>query len=242
LSESPTLSALARLFRVLSASSKPGPSGAVTYLHHDQQGSTRLLTNASGEVVGSTTYDGYGNILAKSGTGSTPLGYDGQYTDPDTGLIYLRARYYDPATAEFMTVDPREAKTLSVYQYARDNPISDGDTTGEEPEESRIAHEYLDIENEALKQLRRKHASSGTIDLFQEIIKLHFFWSEGLEATGGRNASTDDRDGNEQLSRIGKQLVGEWAQFATKEISTAGLVEALKHVYHITLAVRLAGE
>ena len=36
--------------------------------------------------------------------GATPLGYDGQYTSGDTGLIYLRKRTDDPATAQFVGV------------------------------------------------------------------------------------------------------------------------------------------
>ena len=37
------------------------------------------------------------------------MGYDSQYTNADTGLIYLRAREYDPATGQFMSVDPKSA-------------------------------------------------------------------------------------------------------------------------------------
>jgi hypothetical protein len=36
-------------------------SGTITYLHHDQQGSTRLLTGSTGTVTGSTTFGAYGN-------------------------------------------------------------------------------------------------------------------------------------------------------------------------------------
>jgi hypothetical protein len=59
--------------------------GTVTYLHHDQQGSTRLLTGSTGTVTGSTTFDAYGNKTGSTGTSTTPLGYDGQYTSTDTG-------------------------------------------------------------------------------------------------------------------------------------------------------------
>ncbi len=64
------------------------------------------------------------------GTTTTPLGYDGQYTSTDTGLIYLRARVYDPATAQFLTVDPLEAFTSEPYSYADDNPLNVSDPTG----------------------------------------------------------------------------------------------------------------
>jgi RHS repeat-associated protein len=104
---------------------------AVLYLHHDQQGSTRLLTNATGENVGVTTYDAYGNVLKHEGASTSAFGYDGQYTDADTGLIYLRARYYDPATGQFVSVDPRQEQTEEAYGYASDDPINLADQSGE---------------------------------------------------------------------------------------------------------------
>ncbi len=104
--------------------------GTVTYLHHDQQGSTRLLTGSTGTVTGSTTFDSYGNKTGSTGSSTTPLGYDGQYTSSDTGLVYLRARVYDPATAQFLTVDPLVGLTGAHYNYAGDNPLNIGDPTG----------------------------------------------------------------------------------------------------------------
>jgi RHS repeat-associated protein len=116
-----------------------GPSGlpieqvsgeTVQYLHHDQQGSTRIVTNASGEVAGTTTFDAYGNKLGSTGSASSPLGYDAQYTSADTGLIYLRARTYDPATSQFLTVDPLEPLTKAPYNYAGDDPANRADSSG----------------------------------------------------------------------------------------------------------------
>jgi RHS repeat-associated protein len=105
--------------------------GTVLYLHHDQQGSTRMLTSATGAIEATTTYDAYGNTTGTTGNATTPLGYDGQYTDADTGLIYLRARAYDPATAQFLSVDPIEAITRAPYNYTRDNPLNFTDQFGE---------------------------------------------------------------------------------------------------------------
>jgi RHS repeat-associated protein len=105
-------------------------TGAVTYLHHDQAGSTRLITGATGAVEASYTFDAYGNQAGHTGTASTPLGYDGQYTSGDSGLIYLRARSYDPATAQFLSADPAEAITQAPYGYARENPSTFGDPSG----------------------------------------------------------------------------------------------------------------
>jgi RHS repeat-associated protein len=104
-------------------------SGTVTYLFHDQIGNTRLLVSTTGANVGSYNYDPYG-IPTHSGTTTTPLEYTGQYTDSDSGLVYMRARYYDPATAQFLTSDPLAAVTLAPYTYAGDNPLNNEDPTG----------------------------------------------------------------------------------------------------------------
>jgi RHS repeat-associated protein len=104
--------------------------GTVTYIHHDQQGSTRLLTGSTGKNEGAYTYTAYGAIQEHTGTATTPLGYDAQYTSSDTGLIYLRARVYDPATAQFLTVDPINPITRAPYTYVNDNPLNRVDRTG----------------------------------------------------------------------------------------------------------------
>jgi RHS repeat-associated protein len=104
-------------------------TGTVSYLHHDQAGSTRLITGSTGTVTGKCTYGAYGTPTCE-GTTTTPLGYDGQYTNSDTGLIYLRAREYDPTTAQFLSVDPDLETTEAAYGYAADNPLSLGDPTG----------------------------------------------------------------------------------------------------------------
>jgi RHS repeat-associated protein len=106
-------------------------TSAILYLHHDQQGSTRLLTGSTGKTEATFTYDAYGNLTGKTGTATTPLGYDGQYTNADTGLIYLRARSYDPTTAQFLSVDPKAETTGTIYGYAEDDPLTNEDPTGE---------------------------------------------------------------------------------------------------------------
>jgi RHS repeat-associated protein len=105
----------------------------VQYLHHDQAGSTRLITGSSGTVEGKCTYGAYG-IPTCEGTATTPLGYDGQLTSPETGLIYLRAREYDPATAQFLSVDPLNQLTRAPYDYVSDNPVNEQDRAGLEEE------------------------------------------------------------------------------------------------------------
>lgn len=103
--------------------------GTALYLHHDQAGSTRLLTGSTGKNEGAYSYTPYGTS-EHTGTATTPLGYDGQYTSSDTGLIYLRARVYDPATGQFMSIDPLASFTRAPYTYAQDDPVNRADLTG----------------------------------------------------------------------------------------------------------------
>ncbi|TMK58957.1 MAG: RHS repeat-associated core domain-containing protein [Actinobacteria bacterium] len=103
--------------------------GTPTYLHQDQQGSIRLLTDAGGEVVGRYDYTAWGEVATHTGT-STNFQFDGEYTDPETGFQYLRARYYDPSTGQFLTRDPAEETTRSRYGFARSNPVDASDPLG----------------------------------------------------------------------------------------------------------------
>jgi RHS repeat-associated protein len=104
-------------------------SGVTSYLHADRLGSIRLITDPTGAQTASYTYDAYGQTTGHAGAATTPFGYTGQYTDA-TGLIYLRARYYDPSTAQFLTRDPLEDETGAPYSYAGSDPLDNSDPSG----------------------------------------------------------------------------------------------------------------
>ncbi|MBA2277698.1 MAG: hypothetical protein H0W06_08015 [Chloroflexia bacterium] len=67
-------------------------TGAATYAHADGLGSVRLLTDATGSVVGSQQYDAFGSTRAQSGV-QLPFTYTGDPVDAESGLVSLRARY-----------------------------------------------------------------------------------------------------------------------------------------------------
>ena len=100
-----------------------------SWLHHDQLGSTRLITDTNGNTTGAALYAPYGTTTIQIGT-TTALGYTGQYTDTETGHIYLRARYYDPTTAQFLTRDPLASQTRSAYGYTGGSPLNRDDPSG----------------------------------------------------------------------------------------------------------------
>jgi RHS repeat-associated protein len=100
------------------------------YLHHDQAGSTQFIAGETGTTEAAYSYTPYGAVEEHIGTATTPFDYDGQYTNSDTGLTYLRARNYDPATGQFLSVDPLEAISGEPYSYAGDSPTTYGDSLG----------------------------------------------------------------------------------------------------------------
>jgi RHS repeat-associated protein len=103
---------------------------SVLFYHHDQIGSTRLLTDATGAVRATYVYDPFGALNAITGTAIASFLYTGQYADVETGLYYLRARYYDSGTGQFMSRDPAVAKTREPYSYVNDNPLNRSDPSG----------------------------------------------------------------------------------------------------------------
>jgi RHS repeat-associated protein len=111
--------------------------GTVTkvWFHHDQLGSTRLLTDENGNWRTKYSYDPYGNPAGTETNSAYPTvttnqQYAGQYTDTETGYQYLRARYYDPTTGRFLTRDPIEALTRSAYGYVGGSPLNYTDPAG----------------------------------------------------------------------------------------------------------------
>jgi len=72
-------------------------------------------------------YDAWGNKRNETGTSRNRFGFTGHEEDKETGLIYAKARFYDPDTARFLSQDAWEgdnslAPSLHKYLYAYQNP------------------------------------------------------------------------------------------------------------------------
>ena len=103
------------------------------YLHADALGSITQAT-AAGAVIASNGYDAWGNVVA-SGSSRSKFGYTGHQPDAETGLIYFKARYYDPVLGRFIGEDPMEGEAAiplswRSYLYANGNPLVYVDRNG----------------------------------------------------------------------------------------------------------------
>jgi RHS repeat-associated protein len=106
-----------------------------SFYGYDGGGNVRTLTSASGAITDSYEYDAFGNAWTVSGATPNNYLYRGEQYDPDLGLYYLRARYYNPLTGRFMSTDPlhgtpRFPTTLLRYAYAAANPVTYADPRG----------------------------------------------------------------------------------------------------------------
>jgi RHS repeat-associated protein len=111
-----------------------------SYYGYDGFGTVRQLTNASGAVTDTYEYDAFGNEINHTGTTPNNYLYRGEQFDPDLGLYYLRARYYNPLTDRFMSRDPEDGDitvpaSLHKYLYANGDPVNGIDPMGREDEE-----------------------------------------------------------------------------------------------------------
>jgi RHS repeat-associated protein len=114
-----------------SAVEQVSSGGTPTYYVADQLGSTRALISSAATVVGTFTYGPTGTLMSSTGTLTSPLDFAGGYTDAETGFEYLVNRYYDPASDQFLSVDPLVSSTRAPYYYAGDNAVNNTDPSGE---------------------------------------------------------------------------------------------------------------
>lgn len=111
-----------------------GQQDTVTYVYTDPQGTPLAEADAKGNITATFDYTPYGTTAL--GTPPNGPGYTGHVNDPETDLTYMQARYYDPATGHFLSVDhaPPKAGDLNYfnrYAYVGNNPILRTDPTGD---------------------------------------------------------------------------------------------------------------
>jgi RHS repeat-associated protein len=110
-------------------------AGNQAYFSYDGLGSTTDITDGSASVLASYSYDAFGSIRSQTGGVSNYWLFTGEQRDADSGLYYLRARYYDPETGRFVSKDALAGnatapQTQNRYAYALNNPVLATDPSG----------------------------------------------------------------------------------------------------------------
>ncbi|MFC5401490.1 RHS repeat domain-containing protein [Cohnella soli] len=105
------------------------------YYWYNGHGDVVKLSDSNGISLNTYDFDIWGNITQSTETISNPFKYSGEIYDDESGLYYLRARYYDPSISRFITEDTYEGQinnplTLNLYTYVGNNPLIYTDPTG----------------------------------------------------------------------------------------------------------------
>jgi RHS repeat-associated protein len=101
----------------------------------DGLGSTDALSDASQTVTDQWRYRAFGAATHTTGTDSNPFtwaGRQGNFNDAETGLYFLRTRYYDQVTAQFLSQDPIgfDGGDANLYRFVGNNPVNMIDPSG----------------------------------------------------------------------------------------------------------------
>ncbi len=109
------------------------------YYIYDGGMSVRALSDEDGTITDTYVFDAFGNETARTGNSDNFYGFQGEQKD-ETGLYYLRARYMDPSTGTFTTMDTYAGRisdpmSLHKYMFANSNPVKYCDPSGHSPKE-----------------------------------------------------------------------------------------------------------
>jgi RHS repeat-associated protein len=107
--------------------------GGTAYYLADGLGSVVRTTNAAGAVTLARQYDAWGNL--QTGGSEPSYAFTGREWDPEIGIYYYRARYYDPRLGRFLSEDPvpttrRRREEQNPYAYVANRPTVAADPTG----------------------------------------------------------------------------------------------------------------
>jgi RHS repeat-associated protein len=139
-----------------------------SYFLTDHLGSIAGVTDSSGNLLEQITYDSFGN---SAGSARTRYGYTGRDRDSDTGMLYYRARFYDPQIGRFIGEDPIGfAAGLNMYEYVGSNPLLKTDPWGFYPEDPPRAKNATPEQqarfDAAYKEMQKRLESCDCANLF----------------------------------------------------------------------------
>jgi RHS repeat-associated protein len=111
-------------------------AGTTSYYEQDGVRTVTSLSNSSGGLANTYSYDSFGKLIASTGTLTNPFQYTGRQFDSETGVYYYRARYYDQGVGRFLSEDLLKGVSDSVnfYAYVQNNSTNLIDPSGLSPE------------------------------------------------------------------------------------------------------------
>lgn len=130
------------------------------YLYNGHGDVVQTITE-DGQIQNQYDYDIFGNPILTIEIIACAIRYAGEYFDSDTGLYYLRARYYNPYTGRFISEDSywgedNNPLSLNLYTYAYNDPIRYIDSSGFSPVDEIHAQKLAMARMDALKKAQQE--------------------------------------------------------------------------------------
>ncbi len=134
------------------------PTRGIYFFHPDYTGNISFVTDKDGAKVNQLYYKPYGEIAMQSGTDVNRYKYGSQENDGSTGLLYFKARFYDPEIGRFISADtvvpdPTRSQALNRYMYVLGSPVNYGDPSG---------HGWKDKVKQIFKDIGKSAVASAT--------------------------------------------------------------------------------
>ena len=157
---------------------------ARTYYHYacDEMGSITDITDTNGTVLNHYAYDAFGNRTVEEETVENRFGFAGEMLDAVTGQYYLRARFYNPVIARFLSEDTYYGDGLNLYAYCHNNPVGYVDPSGH-------------ICEKKYQELKKKEAGGGTLSA-KERQQIYEYEQNQKKSSGAGNGSPSSKGEN----------------------------------------------
>ncbi len=218
----------------------PGAASAEYYLA-DGIGSTRFLADAAGTPGELFSYDIFGAPRFDP-SGPNRFAFAGERVEPETGLIYLRSRYYDPETGTFTGKDPLGIVSgANGYAYVQNGPLDFTDPDGELPVygvallagagAGMVGQVIEDVINWKPSPFR-KYFASAVGGSAGGMVALHTFWNPYLAAAATGSTSSFTKTTVDQAWQIVEHRIrtGEWKEYKYGEIAGETVIGAILSV------------
>ena len=171
-------------------------------------GSITDITDCDGTVLNHYAYDAFGNRTVEEETVENRLGFAGEMLDAVTGQYYLRARFYNPVIARFLSEDTYYGDGLNLYAYCHNNPVRYVDTSG---------HEGL-ICSKKYGELKKKEAEGGTLSE-KEKRQIYEYEQNQKKSNGAGNDSRSGTDVWDMVEGGGTINGREYSQHAMERMA-----------------------
>ncbi|MDR6594751.1 RHS repeat-associated core domain-containing protein [Saccharothrix longispora] len=196
-----------------------GRGAAGELLSLSSGGAKRLtLSDKHGDVVGgfdptgagiadSTAYDPFGSVTASTGT-ARQVGFQGDWTDPDTEQVNMGARWYQPGTGSFASRDTVSASSgpsaaFNRYAYGAGRPLDLIDPDGHWPNWGAVWNGVKKAASVAVEVVKEVSGYNDIANFIREPSWGNFFWAASNFIPFGKLAK-----GAKYLYKYGDDLFG----------------------------------